>query len=344
MNPHGQDRQNQNQNQSQNIGSPELNLKFTSAELTSPNSKSLPDIAKTPVENLYAGELNWVGMEKILLPIQVRDSSGEIFKTEANVSAFVNLISPAAKGIHMSRLYALIQEGFEKNLFSVKLLQQICASFLRSHEGLSDLARIEVNFSAMVHRKALVTDHKAWRTYPVSYKLETSASQAHLILSTEILYSSTCPASAALSRRLIQDNFQAQNSDQAGLFSQEQVLEFLGSPAGIVATPHAQRSCAQVEVKLDLETSAHWNHNQLIDVVETALKTPVQTIVKRADEQEFARLNAANLMFCEDAARRIQNELGAFAELVAFSGKVSHEESLHPHNAVAYFKKGKSNV
>ena len=37
--------------------------------------------------------------------------------------------------------------------------------------------------------------------------------------------------------------------------------------------------------------------------MEAALGTPVQTAVKREDEQAFARLNGRNLMFCEDAPR-----------------------------------------
>ena len=39
----------------------------------------------------------------------------------------------------------------------------------------------------------------------------------------------------------------------------------------------------------------------LVDAVEETLATLVRTAVKHEDEQEFARLNAANLMFCEDA-------------------------------------------
>ena len=50
---------------------------------------------------------------------------------------------------------------------------------------------------------------------------------------------------------------------------------------------------------------------ELIDRVEQALGTPVQTAVKREDEQAFAALNARNLMFCEDAARRVAHALAA---------------------------------
>ena len=40
-----------------------------------------------------------------------------------------------------------------------------------------------------------------------------------------------------------------------------------------------------------------------------ALGTTLQTAVKRADEQAFALANGQNLMFCEDAARRLHAAL-----------------------------------
>ena len=65
------------------------------------------------------------------------------------------------------------------------------------------------------------------------------------------------------------------------------------------------------------------------------LATPVQTAVKREDEQAFARLNADNLMFCEDAARRVASVLSKDSRIATFDATVSHFESLHPHDAVA---------
>jgi len=73
---------------------------------------------------------------------------------------------------------------------------------------------------------------------------------------------------------------------------------------------------------------------------EGALKTPVQTAVKREDEQEFARLNGSNQMFCEDAARRLKNALNAQSEYLDFWVRVEHIESLHAHDAVAMVTKG----
>ena len=71
-----------------------------------------------------------------------------------------------------------------------------------------------------------------------------------------------------------------------------------------------------------------------------ALSTPVQTAVKREDEQEFARLNAANLMFCEDAGRRLKSVLDVNPEVLDFHVRVEHHESLHAHDAISVFAKG----
>ena len=60
-------------------------------------------------------------------------------------------------------------------------------------------------------------------------------------------------------------------------------------------------------MKVKLDSNIHeFDVVTLINTLEDELKTPVQAAVKREDEQEFARLNGQNLMFCEDAARKIK--------------------------------------
>ena len=79
---------------------------------------------------------------------------------------------------------------------------------------------------------------------------------------------------------------------------------------------------------------------ELIDQVEETLGTAVQAAVKREDEQEFAALNGANLMFCEDAARRICSLLDEDKGFRDYRIEVRHMESLYPHDAVAITTKG----
>jgi GTP cyclohydrolase I len=155
-------------------------------------------------------------------------------------------------------------------------------------------------------------------------------------VSIEVPYSSTCPCSAALSRQLIQEAFEQQFNTQN--LDYQAVLNWLGTPEGIVATPHSQRSYAQVKVKIT--EVATLEISRLINHIEEAVQTPVQAAVKREDEQEFARLNAANLMFCEDAARRLQSTLNQHAEYLDYWVRINHLESLHPHDAVAIITKG----
>jgi GTP cyclohydrolase I len=152
-----------------------------------------------------------------------------------------------------------------------------------------------------------------------------------LRLQVGVGYSSTCPCSAALSRQLLEQGFlQAFASEP--LVEPDQVASWLRRH-GTLATAHSQRSEAQVSVDLACD-APDLGILPLIARVEQALGTPVQTAVKRADEQAFAALNGRNLMFVEDAARRIQAALeGSYAQPRVH---VRHMESLHPHDAVSW--------
>ena len=147
----------------------------------------------------------------------------------------------------------------------------------------------------------------------------------------------TCPCSAALARQLIQKAFKDKFSgDQVSL---EDVHDWLGTTEGVVATPHSQRSVAEVKVKLNKAVD-EFPITDLVDLIENALQTPVQAAVKREDEQEFARLNGQNLMFCEDAARRLQHAMLQAKEYDDFWLRINHLESLHAHDAVSVATKG----
>jgi GTP cyclohydrolase I len=216
-------------------------------------------------------------------------------------------------------------------------LRDLLGAFLESHKDLSDRACLSIRFEQLVRRPALRSGNSGWRAYPVCIEASLAGGEFLLEYGTEVVYSSTCPASAALSRQSIQEQF-AQDFDASRPLDHAAVLAWLGSPHGIVATPHAQRSVARLRVRL-VEGGA-FDLIGLIDRVEQALGTPVQTAVKREDEQAFALANGGNLMFCEDAARRIQKALDADANLRDFHIRVEHQESLHPHDAVAYASKG----
>ena len=300
-------------------------------------SRALPDIANELAGD-HAGQLDWVGMDAIEVPVSIAGADGRVVQTPAKVSAYVNLNQPQARGIHMSRLYLHVDQHLSGELLTPRSIHGLLRDFLESHQDLSDRASIRIQFDYMLRRRALVSDKQGWRRYPVVISGLHERGHFALELATEVVYSSTCPCSAALARQLIQEQFRKDFPlDQA--LDHQRVVDWLGTEQGIMATPHSQRSLLQLRARL-LPSFQDFPIVDFIDLLEQALQTPVQTAVKREDEQAFARLNGANLMFCEDAGRRVRNALANDARIGDFWARAVHQESLHPHDAVAVVSKG----
>jgi len=298
---------------------------------TRQNFCTLPDVA-ADVKAKVAGTLEWVGMSEIEMPISL-NADVDIPPTVAKVRAEVSLDDESKRGIHMSRLYLACDEVFSHESIDFASLANLTQQFLTTHKGLSHNALVEVDFDALIRRKALISDNSGWRSYPVTLLLVREKNRIkHIELDFSVTYSSTCPCSAALARSLIQQNFK--ESFTADNLDFDKVIEWMGSEQGINATPHAQRSTAHVRTILKPDCT-QVPLKQYIDVVENALQTVVQAAVKREDEQEFAKLNGKNLLFCEDAARRIKHVLKQQNEIEGFWLRVHHHESLHPHDATA---------
>ncbi|HEY0180862.1 MAG TPA: GTP cyclohydrolase FolE2 [Dokdonella sp.] len=298
--------------------------------------RAMPDVAND-AQTAFAGALDWVGMDEIEMPVLVAGADEPVQRVGARVAAFVNLKRPDVRGIHMSRLYLHVDRHLSAEALTPAALRRLLRDFLDSHEGLSDRALLRVRFDRLARRPALASANSGWRSYPVEIGAHLHGTEFRAELGVRVQYSSTCPASAALARQLIQEQF-ARDFAAGAPLERDAVLAWLGSPDGIVATPHSQRSLAEVRVRL--APGVDFPIDDFVDLVEHALRTPVQTAVKREDEQAFALANGQNLMFCEDAARRIRRALDADERFADFWLRASHYESLHPHDAVAVATKG----
>ena len=289
------------------------------------NAPTLPDIAMQ-ISTQAQPALDFVGMQQIALPVQLAGTP-----LACRVDAGVSLDDASARGIHMSRLYLALQD-LEQQPLTLPAVQQVLRQFLDSHAGLAQRAYLNLRGELLLKRPALISPLAGWKAYPVALNTRLDATGFHVELQLTLGYSSTCPCSAALARQLIQqrfiDDFAGKSLDQAD------ILAWLGSSEGILATPHSQRSEARLQLRLDPTLQElpllHW-----LDSAEAALGTALQTAVKRADEQAFALANGQNLMFCEDAARRLHRALRAQNGLLGFALEVVHAESLHAHDAVA---------
>ncbi|MCC7405702.1 MAG: GTP cyclohydrolase I FolE2 [Bdellovibrionales bacterium] len=289
----------------------------------------LPDVAETRAVGA-AGPIDWVGMEEMELPLLDHEGGQGPVRVSARVAAFVSLDRGDQRGIHMSRLYTLLRDRLASEALNLRFLRQVLDEMIASQEPLSENARLELKFEKWRRRSALKSAEWGWRRYPFEVLLEKTALGARAELAFEILYSSTCPASAALARHdLVERLHETFGSSR---WNPQQVTEWL--QAHSAATPHAQRSRATIRLEV-LSEALLPDWGEFIDRAESALGTPVQTAVRREDEQEFARLNGQNLLFCEDAVRRLAQVFKSDQRIKSFQLRVEHLESLHPHNAVA---------
>ncbi len=311
------------------------NSDFQSGVLKKP--AKLPDLFES-IDQGLARPIDQVGMAAVEAPLKLKTQAGETVLVPALVDVFVSLDQAEARGIHMSRLYRKVTETLVREPFSAKSAEQLVRALVDSQEGLSSSATLRVSYDLLTQRPALVSGNLGWRQYPVVFEVQLSkAGELRASLGVEVLYSSTCPCSAALARQLNQKKFLQAflGRDQV---SSEEVFTWLGTEESVGGLPHAQRSRALVKISGLLEQLS-FEPLELVDKVESALKTPVQSFVKREDEQAFAQLNAENLMFCEDAARRIAAAMDPTSQ---FNIYVEHQESLHPHQAVAQIQSDES--
>lgn len=301
-----------------------------------PRFHPLPDVVSESAPR-ERGALAWVGMEGIELALTIAGLDGKPRLLPARGNAFVDLAGEHHRGIHMSRLYRSLDQHLATHEPSPPALRAMLQEFLDSHAGLSVRARVELAFELPLRRAALKSGLTGWRLYPVRLAAQLDEHGFRCEATVDVQYSSTCPGSAALARQLVQQDFDRAFAGRTP--THDEIRAWLGTPAGIGATPHAQRSIATVTVRWNGDVSQS-PLGALIDAVERALATPVQTAVRREDEQEFARLNGDNPMYCEDAVRRIRAALEAFDGAADYRIRAAHLESLHPHDAVATAVKG----
>jgi GTP cyclohydrolase I len=300
----------------------------------------LPDVTSDRYSDILS-TLQWVGMENIAVPIFINLQNSHVQSAAAKANVYVSLDKPEAKGIHMSRLHNVINQLATKEL-NLATTKELLEEIIHSQEGIGKEARIELTFDALLSKPSLLSNERGFQSYPVTIRAEkktVNSEQKIEAFSSELTlvipYSSTCPCSASLAQQLYAN---AINEEFAGpSINKAELIQWIESKAGVVATPHSQRSYAYI--RLSIGANDWPNLAALIFQLEEVIGTPVQTAVKRVDEQAFAKLNAENLMFCEDAARRIKHALEDMRFVQDYWFKVEHQESLHAHDAVVVDQK-----
>lgn len=303
-----------------------------------PLDSDLPDPQIDPVIPGSKIAIQKVGIAPVDLPVKLRrrDGTDQVLQTQA--SLYCSLDDANAKGLNLSRLYLIMHETIENQL-SIDGIKSALQN-LAEKQG-SKSAFCKLRFKYPWFQEALRTRAPITKLTPVD-QIQTLSDgsvinrekmRGHIAYTTELegqykdgeykfyltvdyVYSSTCPCSFELAN----DAREKRNA---------------------AANAHSQRSIAKIKVQFD-PSNVVW----IEDVVELARKqvpTETQIVVKRRDEQAFAEANGSNLLFSEDCVRLLYQGLDQWfdeGKISDFSISVSHEESLHPWNAIAIAWKG----
>jgi len=260
-----------------------------------------------------------VGVENVEVPFKLESKHGGFHQLNANVSMRTNLDSET-KGISMSRLLLTLKPYLDLPLKQV-LIRKILEDMRQNIGSTSSYMKFE--FRMPVIKKSILSDNE----FPIYYKCRFEGQLMNTPISeycidtfrfyqgVTIQYASYCPCSAELCHDL---------NDKSSK-----------------GYPHNQRSYADILIEV-CEPNYVWLED-IIECVESRIKTLPYPIIKRVDEQEIARVAAENPMFVEDAIRYISDELNKRSDVCDWIVKCTHQESIHTSEAIAINWKGVEN-
>lgn len=303
-----------------------------------PDDATLPDPQVDPYIPGSKVPLQKVGIAPVDLPVKLQRRNGEAQTLQATASLYCSLDDPEAKGLNLSRLYLIMDETIKDHLTLDGI--QAALGNMAEKQG-SKNAYCKLRFKYPWYQEALRTrvalpelkegcNHsdedvdvledgthisKEKMKGHIAYQTEIEGQyidgEYKFYLTVDYVYSSTCPCSFELAHTATEKRNAAANA-------------------------HSQRSIATVKVQFD-PSKMVWIED-LVELCRKQIPTEVQIVVKRRDEQAFAELNGSNLLFSEDVCRLMYEGLDEWYDdglISDFSVSVSHEESLHPWNAIA---------
>ena len=293
-----------------------------------PNDDTLPDPQVDPFLPGARVPLQKVGIAPVDLPIRVMRRDGDEQVLQSQASLYCSLDDPNAKGLNLSRLYLTMDDTIrdQLSLVGIKDALEIMATKLGSKNAYCKLRfKYPWTQKALRSRKPLTNKELSQGLYEeaangekislrkleghIAYDVELEGryheGQYKFYLTTNYVYSSTCPCSFELAHDAT-------------------------SYRDAAANAHSQKSILKTTVEFDPDKMI-WIED-VVELHRQLIPTEVQIVVKRRDEQAFAELNGSNLLFSEDAVRIIYQGLEDWVD----DGRITDFSIVADHVAVSY--------
>ncbi len=279
--------------------------------------------------------LDWVGISSMSLPIKYK-LAGESNRTAAQIELAVSLDKGEYKGIDMAELFFNAQEFLADRDIDFTNLKNLTETLIQKHKDRTLSARVELAFDMFTKKQTLRSKESGWISYPVSLEFINSNSIQEAVINLEVLYASTCPCSESASRK---ENIETFNKFfKASANPQEDFEAWYLDQANSFAHPHAQKSKANFALKVDPALTNPIDFTlSLIQELEELIQSSVHAAVREEDEAAFTIKMGENLIFIEDAAKIFKAYIKSKEEIKSSAVQLLHFESIHPHNAKAFF-------
>jgi GTP cyclohydrolase-4 len=253
---------------------------------------------------------------------------GEEALVSAEIDCFVDL-DPARKGVHMSRFPELFEEAIDELVIAEKLLVERLAEHIAAHiVERQDALRAEVKIAARypIERTTPVTALRTQELVTLVGIAAASRAGSRRVVGVEATGINACPCAQGLVRERA-----AERLDDAG-FDPTDVERIL---ALVPLATHNQRGRGTLYLGTDLRVDAE----DLVDLVERSMSSPVYELLKRPDELFVVEHAHVAPRFVEDSVRlMVKSTLDAYPDLDDEDFLLARQvnfETIHSHDVLA---------
>jgi GTP cyclohydrolase IV len=246
----------------------------------------------------------------------------------AEIDCFVDL-DPAQKGVHMSRFPEVFEEAIDEVVIDGKLLVENLAEHIAKHIVERQQAlRAEVKIAARypIERLTPVTGLRTQELVTLIGLAAASPSSTRRVVGVEATGINACPCAQGLVREEATERLGEAGFDEADV---ERILEL------VPLATHNQRGRGT----LYLGTQVRLDAEDLVDIVEQSMSSPIYELLKRPDELFVVEHAHLTPRFVEDSVRlMVKGALDSYIELEDEDFVLARQvnfETIHNHEVLA---------
>lgn len=242
--------------------------------------------------------IDQVGIDELSYPISIEGRGGECQQTVSEVCMTVEL-ADHLRGTHMSRFVEVLDDyAGSVGPSSFRAM----ASEIRSRLE-SEFSRVSMRFPYFLRRLAPASGMDSLVRYEGHLVSESRPNETTIEIGVRVPVTSLCPCSKEIS--------------DYGAHSQRGYVDLTVTSSGSAG-----------------EESGIW-FEDLVEIAEQAGSAPIYSLLKRSDEREVTMQAYDNPAFVEDIVRNVVVALREDVRVASAIVRVSNQESIHDHSAVA---------